>query len=104
MKNSKIITRAFLSSLAVLIYTSAVSYIMSYGNELFGKMETVFAFVAFLMLFVLSVAIIGLLVFLKPVLLYLDVKKQEAISLLVYTIGFIFIITLGFLLYLGIRG
>lgn len=104
MKKSKIITRALLSSLAVLIYTSAVSYIMSYGNELFGKMETIFASIAFLMLFVLSATIVGLLLFLKPVLLYLDGKKKEAVSLLVYTVGFTFIITLGLLLYLGIRG
>ncbi len=47
-----------------------------------------------LLLFVTSAAITGFLVFGKPAMLYIDGKKKEAISLLGYTIGMLFLITL----------
>lgn len=47
-----------------------------------------------LMLFVFSAALTGTLVFGKPVLLYLEGKKKEAISLLIYTLGTFFILML----------
>lgn len=51
--------------------------------------------VAMLLLFVCSAAITGLLVLGKPVMLYLDGKKKEAVSLLGYTLGILVLFTLA---------
>jgi hypothetical protein len=53
-----------------------------------------------LLLFVTSAAITGFLVFGKPVMLYIDGKKREAVSLLGYTIGILFLITLVVFIFL----
>ena len=47
---------------------------------------------AFLLLFVCSAAITGSLVLGKPVMLYLDNKKPEAIKFFLKTIGWLFLI------------
>jgi mannose/fructose/N-acetylgalactosamine-specific phosphotransferase system component IIC len=50
--------------------------------------------IAMLLLLVCSAAITGFLVFGKPVMLYIDGNKKEAISLLGYTLGILVIITI----------
>lgn len=75
-----------LHALGVLVYVSAVAWVMTNGDRLFGPVETILGPISFLMLFVLSAAIVGLLVFAKPVMMYLDGAKKEAIAMLVYTI------------------
>lgn len=47
---------------------------------------------AFLLVFVISAAVMGLLIFGKPILLYLDNFKKEAVSLLFYTLSFLILI------------
>ena len=56
---------------------------------------------AFLMLFVLSAAIVGLLVFAKPVMMYLEGAKKEAVTLVFYIVAWLALITvivIGFVL------
>ena len=48
---------------------------------------------AMLMLFVFSAAFTGVLVFGRPIMWYLDGKKKEALSLIVYTLGIFLAIT-----------
>ncbi|MEK7174665.1 MAG: hypothetical protein AAB759_03335 [Patescibacteria group bacterium] len=48
---------------------------------------------AMLLLFVFSAGVTSSLVFGRPVLWYVEGKKQEALSLLFYTLGFLFVIT-----------
>lgn len=62
--------------------------------------DTIIIPMAMLMLFVCSAAITGFLVFGKPMMRYIDGKKKEAISLLTYTLGMLFIITIIFFLFL----
>ena len=47
-----------------------------------------------MLLFSLSAAVMGSLVFGRPVLWYLDGKKKEAIALALYTIFFLFVATI----------
>lgn len=84
-------TLAFLHSLGVVVYIVFVAYILQNGEHLFGKMNNIGGPIAFLLLFTLSAAIVGLLVFGRPVHMYLDGKKKEALSFTFATLGFLFI-------------
>ena len=94
MKNSKLITSSLINSLGVLIYTSAVAWIMSHGEKIFGNNQTFWMPVALLLLFVLSATITGALVLGKPIIFYLEDQKKDAVKLLAYTVGWLFIFTL----------
>jgi len=80
--------------MGTLVYCGLIAYLMINGEELFGKANSIFGVAAFLMLFVLSAAIVGSLVLGKPIIYYLDGKKKESIVLLIYTIIILFILTL----------
>lgn len=91
---SNLLKSSFTNALGVAVYCSLVAYIMQNGERLFGKMQNFWGPLSFLMLFVLSAAIVGSLVFGKPVVLYLEGKKNEAIKLLGYTVLWLFLGTL----------
>ena len=92
MKNNLFKT-SLINSLGVAVYCSIVAYIMQNGEKIFGKMANFWGPFAFLMLFVVSAAIVGSLVLGKPVIMYLAGEKKEAVKLLGYTIGWLFFIT-----------
>lgn len=94
MKNSKLIFASFFNSLGVTAYISAIALIMRNAEKIFGQKDNFFSPVAFLLLFVLSAAITASLVLGRPVLLYLGNRKPEAIKLFLYTIGWLFILTI----------
>lgn len=93
---------AFLHSLGIVAYIAIVSLFMRYGEELFGKEDTYLTPIVFLSLFTLSAAVVGSLMFGKPVMLYFDGKKREAVRLAGTTIGFLAVETLILLIALGI--
>ena len=86
MKTKNIITTSLINSLGVVAYVSIVATIIKNGQSIFGSMYGIFGPFSFLMLFVLSAAICGYLVFGKSVLMYLDGNKKEALKLLGYII------------------
>jgi len=91
----KIVKRAFLNSIGTMAYVIIVVLFLFSLESFFPKgQDIVIIPVAMLMLFVCSAAITGFLVFGKPVMLYIDGKKNEALALLGYTIGFLLTITL----------
>jgi len=59
------------------------------GEKFFGKADNFLMPVAMLLLFVLSTAITGALVLGKPILLYLDNKKEDALKLFGWTLGWL---------------
>lgn len=93
MKNN-ILKISLINAFGVTLYVALVALVFRYAEPLFGKMNNYFGQVAFLMLFVLSVAVVGYLILAKPVMFYLDGAKKEAIKLLVSTIAWIFLATL----------
>ncbi|MFA6447636.1 MAG: hypothetical protein WCW31_05295 [Patescibacteria group bacterium] len=93
MRNKNILY-SFLSSLGVLIYVSGVAWFLSNGEKIFGKSQSMGMPVAFLLVFVLSAAITGSLVFGYPVWQYLDGKKKEALKALGWNLGFLAIFTI----------
>jgi len=91
----KIIKRAFIDSLGTAAYIIlVVSLIFSLRSFLPEPEDAIIIPIAMLLLFVCSAAITGFLVFGKPIMLYLDGKKREAVSLLSYTLGILVLITL----------
>ncbi len=90
----KLIKRSFLNVLGTVAYVSVVAVIMSHGSQIFGKKDTALTPVAVLMLFVLSAAVTGSLVAGKPLLMYLNNEKSDAIKLFIYTLCWLALATL----------
>jgi hypothetical protein len=90
----KIIKRAFIDAIGTAAYIILVASFIFSLQILAPKEDMILIPIAMLLLFVCSAAITGFLVFGKPVMLYINGKNREAVSLLAYTIGILFIITL----------
>lgn len=95
MKNV-IIKTAALNALLTAAYIILVALFLSSTSKIFGPDEPKSLLIpaAMLSLLVFSVALVGSLIFGRPVLWYLDGKKQEAVYLLAYTLGIFFVITI----------
>lgn len=86
--NSKMLTHSLLNSLGVVVYVLGVATIMNNAQRIFGNGPgTVLTGVVFLMLFSVSAAVVGSLVFGYPVVLFLNGQKREAVRALATTIG-----------------
>jgi hypothetical protein len=102
--NQKIFKISLVNSLAVTAYIILVAYFMQNAENWFGKEDKFLAPVIFLLLFVLSALITGLLVLGRPIYFYLEGKKVESIRLLFYTIiNLAVILAIVILAYLGLR-
>jgi len=97
---NKIIKRAFIDSIGTAAYVILVASFIFSLQFFAPKKDIIIIPIAMLLLFVCSAAITGFLVFGKPVMLYMDGKKKDAISLLSYTLGILFLITLIFFIFL----
>lgn len=84
---------ALVNSVGTFVYVTLIALVLTNGDRIFGEMNTLLGPIVFLMLFVLSVAIVGLLILGRPAMLYLDGKKQQAVQLLLQTIGWLAILT-----------
>lgn len=69
-----------------------------------NKPDTVFAPVVFLSLLTLSVTVMAVMFFYKPLQLFIDGKKNEALSLFIKTVGIfaVFTVVVLVLLFLGV--
>ena len=86
--------RGFINALATALYVAAVGSFLFLGSQIkIGRANVMIVPITILLLFVLSAAITGFLIFGKPAQLYVDGKKKEALSLLTYTLMFFSIIT-----------
>jgi len=92
-EHAQLALQALLQALGVFIYTAGVGWILTNGERIFGEMQNLWGPITFLMLFVLSAATVGILIFGRPVLLYLNNKRTEAITLLLTTIAWLAVIT-----------
>jgi len=81
--------RSLLHSLCVVVYVAFVAMIMQNGDRLFGKEDTVLVVMAILLLFCVSAAVVGSLVFGYPVVLFLNGQKKEGIAMALSTIGWL---------------
>ncbi len=87
--DKKLIRYSFLQALGVLVYVALVSWFMMQAENLVGNEKTLWAPITFLTLLVVSVAMVGSLIFGRPVMWYIDGQKKESIKLLFMTLGFL---------------
>lgn len=95
---NKLIQRSLLNVSGTIGYVAVVATIMQNGERIFGGMNEILGPIAFLMLFVLSAAITGGLIIGKPVLMYLNNEKKDAVKLFLYTLSSLALATLIMLL------
>jgi len=98
MKNQKVLFWSLVNAVGVFIYVVAVVLVMTNGEKIFGEMENFWGPVTFLLLFVFSALVCGLLVFGRPVYLWFDNNKKEAVKMLLFTVANLFVILLVALL------
>ncbi|MCF7860094.1 hypothetical protein K9M09_00520 [Patescibacteria group bacterium] len=87
MKKLNLFVRSALSALAVSVYVIFIAWLVSNGDRLFAGNSDMFGAATFLLLFVISATITGYLILGKPLLLYLDNSKKEALKLFYLTIS-----------------
>lgn len=88
MKNN-LPVRSLLNSFGVFLYVFAITLFLNNGQKLFGAEDKFLMPVVMLLLLVLSATITGSLVLGKPIMLYLENQKSDAVKLLAYTIGWL---------------
>lgn len=95
MKNI-IIKHAAINAGLTTAYIVGISFFLNNIQHIFpaNKPDTVLAPIFMLSLLVFSVAMMGILIFGRPILWYLDGKKKEAVTLLAYTLGVFLLLTL----------
>ena len=93
MKND-IIKHAFINASLTVLYIIGISSFLFYVSRFFDSPNTVLIPIMMLSLFVFSAALTGSLIFGRPILWYLEGKKEEAVFLLIYTLGIFLVITL----------
>lgn len=87
--NTSISLRGFLDALGTFAYVALVGLFMSNASIVLGNEDTLLTPIFALTLFVVSAAITGGLVLGKPLMLYLDGTKHEALRLLVITVAWL---------------
>jgi len=91
---SKIQKMALINSGITALYIVAIATFMNWVSKTMShKPDNFLDPIALLMLFVFSAAFTSFFMFGRPALMYLDGKKKEAISLVIYTFGFFFAYT-----------
>lgn len=94
MDKQKIWFWATFDAVGVFAYVMLVVLVMTNAERIFGQMENFWGPVTFLLLFVFSALVCGLLVFGRPIYLWLNNFKKEAIKMLLLTVANLFVILL----------
>jgi len=95
---NKLIKRSFLNALGTTAYVVVVATFLFNASRIFAPKDTAFAPMAALMLLVLSAAVTGSLVLGKPLLMFLNGQKNEAVRLFIYTVCWLALATIIFFL------
>lgn len=103
MNKKQILKYAFIQAVIAVAYIAIVSGLMSNGENLFGKHEGALLMMAILLLLVLSVAVMGVTIFGKPIMWYLNGLKKESVILILYTLGFLIIAAIIFFFILAFK-
>ncbi len=98
-----LIKSSLLYAFATMAYISLVALFMSNADKTLGNVKGMLAPIVFLTLLVMSAAITGSLVLGKPVMMYIDGQKKEAVKHFLLTIGWMFIVLVIGLIILIVR-
>jgi hypothetical protein len=87
--NKQLLLKTFRNTALAAIYIFLVSQLMLRGGEWFGNGNSVVGSFVILLLFSLSAAVVGGLVFGESVILFFDNKKRESIKAAIYSVGWL---------------
>lgn len=91
--DKNILAKTFRNTFGAVVYIFLVSQIMQNGGKWFGEKDNMFTPFVVLLLFSLSVAVVGGLVFGQSVILLFEGKKNESVKAAVYSVGWFGIYT-----------
>ena len=100
MTKTRILLWAIIESLGVAVYVVFIIYLLNNLAIIAANAQNTFGQITFLMLFVLSALITGLLVFGHPVILFVKGQAKDAARLLFYTSSSLAVITLLSILFI----
>jgi hypothetical protein len=100
--DKQLLFRTFRNTALAAIYIYIVSQIMIYGEDLFGSANKDFAPFVVLLLFSLSAAVVGGLVFGEAAYLFFDNRKIAAIKAAIYSVAWLGLYTVVSLIILAI--
>ncbi|MGB0756991.1 MAG: hypothetical protein ACPGO5_00895 [Patescibacteria group bacterium] len=90
--------QALLNTFGVVVYSFVAAVILRSASDLMVGLPEIVNITILLMLFVLSVSIVGWLIVGRPLLLYIDGKKKDALQLFQFTLMWLILFTgIGFL-------
>lgn len=90
MKNSKFVWQSLLAGAGTVAYVTGVAWLMTNAEQWFGGDDkTILNPIIFLLTFVVSATVTGLLVLGRPIHLYLSSLKREAFLFLGTTIAWL---------------
>ena len=89
MKKSDYFLKSLVNAAGVVLYTSAVAWLVFNGQKIFGRPANFLMPLFMLLLLIISASITGLLVLGKPIHLYLTGFKKEAFTLLFATLAWL---------------
>jgi hypothetical protein len=88
--NPKFIGQSAIFATGAAAYIGVVAALMTVtGNNNAMTEYPVIGISMFLLLFVISAAIMGILIFGKPLMLFIENKKKESLAILFTTVGFL---------------
>lgn len=88
--NPKLIGQSAIFATSSAAYIGVVAAIMTFtGNNNAMTQYPFLGIATFLLLFVISASVMGILIFGKPLMLFLENKKKDSLSLLFTTVGFL---------------
>ena len=94
MKKSDYILKSFINAGGVFTYVVAVAWFLSNAQNIFGQADGFIVPIFMLLLLIISASVTGLLVFGKPIMLYMEGLKKEAFIFLFSTLGWLVIFVL----------
>ncbi|MEI7498338.1 MAG: hypothetical protein WCK11_03590 [Candidatus Falkowbacteria bacterium] len=97
MNNQKHALIGFFLAIGLFVYVLLVVFFLSHAERLFGKMQGLIAPATFLLLFVFSALVSGLLVLGYPLWLYFEGRKKEALVAFGSVVGWLFLLLVGLL-------
>lgn len=104
MKKDDYFIMSLLRAVATFAYVSGVAWLLSNGERFFGEEPRTFLIPVFmLLLFIVSASITGFLVLGKPILLYLNGEKKEAVTMLFATLGWLCAFLVAVAIFLVVR-
>jgi len=87
-----LLVRGFINALGTAAYIAGISWLLFNGEHWFGKEDNVFMPMLMLLLLVISATITSGLVLGKPILMYLDGEKKNAVKLTFITLVWLVIL------------